>query len=103
MKTIKQISDNIRLVALPETENYERVYGAIDDPDERESIYRAIDDGGLWYVESQHKCKCCGCWKASDSIGMIIGDPFSEESNPYISSLVASAEKDSEYHTTATN
>jgi len=94
MKSIKQISPDIRLVASPEQESYESVYGVEEDEEYRAALAAEIEAGGLWHVASEYRCPCCGSWVHADSIGMIIGDPFEESNNCYIPDLVAQAKSD---------
>lgn len=90
-QNIKNLTSNLRLVASEEQENYESVYGKIDDAEERRATYQEIENGGLWCVSSQYLCPCCSQWVTADSIGMIIGAPFDESNNCYIPDLIDSA------------
>ena len=91
MNPRKQISPDIRLIAKPEFEDYESLFGKITDPVERKETYDLIERSGMWIVTAQFKCPRCEAWTDADSIGAIIGDPMSEQDNCYIPDLVAEA------------
>lgn len=92
----KLIEPGIRLAVWPETDNYEDVYGRIEDAEERKALYELIDNDGCYLVSSQFQCPCCDEWITADSIGMIIGNPFEPSNNCYIPDLVAQAKHERE-------
>lgn len=73
-----------------EPEGYENRDGEWVSPqEERAEIEDLIEREGLYYYYVERRCKCCGQWETTDSIGMVIGDIDSD----YRADLMASAKE----------